>query len=250
MRITALLIALAISLPALSQSKKELQAEVDRLKTESQNLKTEIENLKKPKEVALTDTTDKASYGIGVMIASNIKMQGFDSLNIEAMQAGFGDVLAGKPTKIEENEAQMIVQQYMMNAMEKKSRAARAEGTAFLEQNKTKEGVKSTASGLQYKVLKSGVGKTPTATDNVTVHYTGKLLDGTVFDSSVERGSPATFNVNGVIPGWTEVLQLMKEGDKWEVYIPSDLAYGERGAGGQIPPHATLVFEVELIKVN
>jgi FKBP-type peptidyl-prolyl cis-trans isomerase len=250
MRSFHVIMALVLTVPAIAQSKKELQAEVNRLKTESQNLKTEIENLKKPKEVVLTDTADRASYGIGVMIASNIKMQGFDSLNIEALQAGINDILFDKQPKLDQNEAQMVVQQFMMNAMEKKARKAKEEGQSFLNTNKTKEGVKTTASGLQYKVLKSGNGKMPKATDNVTVHYTGKLLDGTVFDSSVERGSPATFEVTGVIAGWTEVLQLMKEGDKWEVYIPSDLAYGDRGAGGQIPPHATLIFEVELLKVN
>ncbi len=143
-----------------------------------------------------------------------------------------------------------IVQAYMQQAMEKKNEKLKAEGKAFLDENKKKEGIQTTASGLQYKVLTQGKGKQPTATSNVTVHYTGKLIDGTVFDSSVERNEPATFAVNQVIPGWTEALQLMREGDKWMLYIPYDLAYGERGAGGQIPPFAPLIFEVELIKVN
>ena len=134
--------------------------------------------------------------------------------------------------------------------MERKTAKLQEESKVFLENNKKTEGVNVTASGLQYKVLTAGKGKAPLATDNVSVHYTGKLVDGTVFDSSVSRG-PANFVVNQVIPGWTEALQLMHEGDKWIIFIPSDLAYGPQGAGnGQIPPHAALIFEVELIKVN
>jgi FKBP-type peptidyl-prolyl cis-trans isomerase len=144
----------------------------------------------------------------------------------------------------------MVVQQYMQQVADAKNGAAKSEGLAFLEKNKMNEGVKVTASGLQYRVISSGNGKSPKASDNVTVHYTGKLVDGSVFDSSVERGEPATFGVNQVIPGWTEAMQLMKEGDKWEIVIPSELGYGEQGAGYQIPPFATLIFEVELLKVN
>ena len=143
-----------------------------------------------------------------------------------------------------------IVQQYMQAATEKKSEHMKKENLAFLERNKTTEGVKVTASGLQYKVVSSGTGKSPSATDNVTVHYTGKTIDGNVFDSSVQRGQPASFGLGQVIRGWTEGLQLMHEGDKFIFYIPQELGYGERGAGGQIPPFATLIFEVELIKVN
>ena len=127
---------------------------------------------------------------------------------------------------------------------------AREEGERFLLENKAKAGVTTTASGLQYQVLTVGKGKTPTTNDQVTVHYTGKLLDGTEFDSSVRRGSPATFGVTQVIAGWTEALQLMHEGDKWVLFIPENLAYGDQGAGSQIPPYATLVFEIELIKIN
>jgi FKBP-type peptidyl-prolyl cis-trans isomerase FklB len=134
--------------------------------------------------------------------------------------------------------------------MEKRAEKAKVESARFLDENKKKAGVKTTSSGLQYEVITAGKGKSPKAEDQVTVHYVGKLTDGTVFDSSVDRGEPAIFGVNQVIPGWTEALQLMKEGDKWLLTIPESLAYGERGAGGHIPPFATLVFELELIKVN
>ncbi|MDZ7648270.1 MAG: FKBP-type peptidyl-prolyl cis-trans isomerase [Cytophagales bacterium] len=161
------------------------------------------------------------------------------------------DVFTNKNLQINEQECSMIVQTYMQEAMEKKVTAMKAEGTAFLAANKLKPEVKETASGLQYQVITSGTGKMPTAADEVTVHYEGKLIGATEpFDSSLKRGEPATFGVGQVIAGWTEALQLMKEGDKWMLFIPSELGYGERGAGGQIPPYATLIFEVELIKVN
>lgn len=226
-----------------AQSKKELEAQV-------QSLRAEVEALKKPKEVPLETEHARASYSIGVMLGMNIKMQGIDSLDHEAIAAGMKDMLLGNELKIDQQEAEMILQGYMQKHMERRSRAASEEGRAFLEQNKTKEGVKVTASGLQYKVIESGNGKSPAASSNVTVHYTGKLIDGSVFDSSVERGEPITFGLSNVIPGWTEALQLMKEGDKWILYIPYDLAYGERGHPPTIPPYATLIFEVELIKVN
>lgn len=228
---------------AIAQSKKELIAEVN-------TLKAEVEQLKKPKEIELNDKHKKASYGLGILLASNIKTQGADSLNAEAIAAGINDVFLSKETKLKEEEAGMIVQTYMMEVMERKTARMKDEGQKFLEENKKKPGVKVTESGMQYEVISAGTGKTPGPDDNVTVHYTGKLIDGTVFDSSVERNEPATFGVSDVIPGWTEALQLMKEGDKWIVYLPYDLAYGERGAGQDIPPYATLVFEVELIKVN
>lgn len=226
-----------------AQSKKELVAEVNKLKAE-------IEQLKKPKEADLTDKHKKAGYGIGVLMATNLKPQMGDSLNVESLLFGIRDVLENKTVKMTPDEAMGLVQPYMTAVMERKNEQMKKDNAAYLESNKTKEGVKTTASGLQYKVITTGKGKAPAATSSVTVHYTGKLVDGTVFDSSVERGEPATFTVNEVIPGWTEALQLMHEGDKWELYIPYDLAYGERGAGSQIPPYATLVFEVELIKIN
>lgn len=228
---------------AMAQSKKELIAEVNRLKAE-------IEELKKPKVISIDDKHKKASYGLGMLLASNIKTQGADSLEAEAIAAGINDTFQGKETKLTQEEAGMIVQTYMMGVMERKTTALKEAGQKFLDDNKKKAGVTVTSSGLQYEVVKAGSGKTPGANDQVTVHYTGKLVDGTVFDSSVERNEPATFGVSDVIPGWTEALQLMKEGDKWIVYLPYDLAYGERGAGQDIPPYSTLIFEVELLKVN
>jgi FKBP-type peptidyl-prolyl cis-trans isomerase FklB len=243
MKIIVLCFSLVMSTALYAQSKKELQAQVN-------TLKAEIEELKKPKDVALTDKHKKASYGLGVLVANNLKSQGGDSLDLESLTVGINDVFLNKTLKMDQQEAMMTVQPYMQAVMEKKSAKLREDSKVFLDENKTKEGVVTTASGLQYKVITSGKGKQAGPNDNVTVHYTGKLVDGTVFDSSVESNEPATFGVSEVIPGWTEALQLMREGDKWMLFIPHELAYGERGAGQQIPPYATLVFEVELLKVN
>jgi FKBP-type peptidyl-prolyl cis-trans isomerase len=244
MRLVIICITLFASIQSFSQSKKELIAEVN-------SLKAQIAELKKPKEADTTNVHQKASYGLGVIIGGNLKNQGGDSLDMQSLTIALSDTYNGKPLKMDHEKSNMVVQEYMTQAMERKTAKLQAESKAFLESNKKSEGVSVTASGLQYKVLTAGKGKAPLATDNVTVHYTGKLVDGTVFDSSVSRGEPASFAVNQVIPGWTEALQLMHEGDKWLIFIPSDLGYGPQGAGGgQIPPHAALIFEVELIKVN
>lgn len=227
-----------------------LLAQVEQLKKETEQQKSEIVQLKTPKEIQLGDTLSKVSYGLGTLVATNLKMQGGDSLNVEFLLEGMKDVFTNKKLKMEQEEALPLVQMYMQQVGEKRMGKVKGDNAAFLETNKKVEGVKTTASGLQYKVINTGKGKAPIATDKVTVHYKGSLIDGTVFDSSIERNEPITFEVNGVIPGWTEALQLMHEGDKWMLYIPYELAYGERGAGEQIPPYSTLVFEVELIKVN
>ncbi|MEO5977473.1 MAG: FKBP-type peptidyl-prolyl cis-trans isomerase [Chryseolinea sp.] len=250
MRYLIVLLALTMASPIYAQSKKQLISQLDQLKKENTELKSQIEDLKKPKVVELADTVRMVSYSLGALMAGNLKSQGGDSLKVEAIAAGMGDAMKGKKLQIGAVEGMVLVQGYMQDAMALKTDRLKKENTEFLEKNKSAEGVKTTASGLQYKVISSGKGKAPKATDKVTVHYTGKLIDGSVFDSSVEKGAPATFDLTGIIPGWTEALQLMHEGDKWMIYLPSELAYGERGAGEQIPPYSTLVFDVELIKVN
>jgi FKBP-type peptidyl-prolyl cis-trans isomerase len=243
MRTLIFILTLTISTSIVAQSKKEMQTEIEKLKSE-------ITELKKPKTVNMEDPMVKISYSLGTLMAANVKAQGADSLDLEALSTGLKDVLEGKTLLVDQNEAMGLVQNYMQQAMMRKAEKAKEAGQQFLANNKAKEGVITTASGLQYKVLQQGNGKQPTAQDRVTVHYAGTLIDGTPFDSSIKRGQPATFGVSGVIRGWTEALQLMKEGDKWMLYIPYDLAYGERGSGAQIPPYSTLLFEVELIKVN
>ncbi|HCW05896.1 MAG TPA: peptidylprolyl isomerase [Cytophagales bacterium] len=242
MQIRILFLFILISVSARAQSKKELEAKIA-------FLESQIVQLKKPVEIDLNNPTKKAGYGMGVLFATNIKGQGGDSLNVDAIIAGIRDVYGNKTLKMEQQQCSSAVQQFMREASDKKSSKAKEQGQLFLENNKKNEGVMVTASGLQYKVLASGTGKTPGINDKVTVHYTGKLIDGTIFDSSVQRGQPIDFGVTQVIRGWTEALQLMKKGDKWMLYIPYALAYGERG-NGQIPPYSALIFEVELIKVN
>jgi len=195
-------------------------------------------------------TMDSVSYSLGILLAQNLKQQGLDSVDVNTLSKGIDDVMSGNDLQVNLEEANRIVQEYMSAAQAKQYEGVIAEGKTFLEANAKNEGIQTTASGLQYRVVQEGTGATPADTSSVTVHYTGKLIDGTVFDSSLKRGEPTTFGVNQVIPGWTEGLQLMKEGAKYEFYIPSNLAYGERGAGGAIPPYATLIFEVELISVN
>ena len=193
---------------------------------------------------------DKLSYAWGLAMGNQLKAMGVNQLNSEDFKDGVKVAFDGGTPAMEPAEAQKLIQDYLQELEAKATAAARAAGDAFLAENKGKEGVKTTSTGLQYVVEKEGTGAQPTAEDEVTVHYTGSLLDGTVFDSSVNRGEPATFPLNRVIPGWTEGVQLMKEGAKYKFFIPSDLAYGPNGIPNVIPPHSTLIFEVELIKVN
>ena len=199
---------------------------------------------------------DKLSYGLGLGIGQQLAQMNIEGLNIDDFADAIRDVINGNDLKVEHREAQQIVQNYFAE-QEKKLQAERAEkgkaakeaGEKYLAENAKKEGIITTASGLQYKVLKEGTGKQPKATDKVRCHYEGFLIDGTVFDSSVQRGEPAVFPLDGVIVGWTEGLQLMREGGKYRFFIPYKLVYGEGGAGASIPPFATLVFDVELLEV-
>lgn len=179
-----------------------------------------------------------------------LKGMGVSNLDADTFRNGVMNAFDGTEPAMPVEEAQKLINDYLQELQDKAEKAARAEGEQFLAENGKKENVKTTASGLQYVVEKEGTGAQPTAEDEVTVHYTGKLLNGQVFDSSVNRGEPATFPLNRVIPGWTEGVQLMKEGAKYTFFIPSDLAYGPQGVPGAIPPHSTLIFDVELIKVN
>ena len=193
---------------------------------------------------------EKVSYSLGVNVATGVKAQGLDTIDANAVAKAFNDVFEGNDLDISEEESMKVLQDYFGKLQAAKQAESIEAGSAYLAENAAKKGVVTTESGLQYEVLTTGTGATPTADDQVTVHYHGMLTDGTVFDSSVERGEPAQFGVTQVIPGWTEALQLMSVGDKWKLTIPSELAYGDRGAGGLIGPRATLVFEVELLKIN
>lgn len=199
-------------------------------------------------DVKLETAEDSLSYAIGVLVSQQISSQEGvkEAINPAVFSAAMKDVLKGDSSEaFTVEDASKIYGDFMQKMAEKKKDV----GTAFLEENKSKEGVQVTASGLQYKVLTEGTGVVPASTDQVRVHYHGTLIDGTVFDSSVDRGEPATFGVTQVIPGWVEALQLMPVGSKWKLFIPSDLAYGPRGAGQMIPPHSALVFEVELLEI-
>lgn len=199
---------------------------------------------------------DKASYSIGLDIGRNINSQQLD-LDIEKLIHGIRDGVSGDSALLTGAEIQQVMQKFSEERIAKQNQATseesaknRAAGEEFMENNKARKGVIELPNGLQYEVIKSGKGASPTATDKVKVHYRGTLIDGSEFDSSYKRGEPAVFGVNQVIKGWTDILQIMQVGDHWKVYIPSNLAYGERGAGDMIPPGATLIFEVELLGIE
>ena len=192
---------------------------------------------------------DKLSYAIGLNIANNLKASGFANLSVEDFAEAVNTVYKGESAKMTDMEAKTVIQEYFEKAEKEKLTKNLEEGNKFLAENGKREGVVTLPSGLQYEVITEGTGKKPSATDTVSCHYHGTLIDGTVFDSSVMRNQPAEFPVNGVIKGWVEALQLMSEGAKWKLFIPANLAYGERGAGQSIEPNSTLIFEVELLKV-
>jgi len=200
----------------------------------------------------LKDLKDKVSYGVGLSVGGNFKKQG-QELNPDALLAGVKDALSGRPPALTENELKETMEAWSKQMEDKQKVVGEknaADATKFLAENKKKDGVKTTVSGLQYKVMKDGTGAQPKETDTVTVNYRGTLINGTEFDSSYKRGQPATFPVNGVIKGWTEALQLMKPGSKYQLFIPADLAYGARAVGPDITPNSALIFEVELLEVK
>ncbi|MBI5676491.1 MAG: FKBP-type peptidyl-prolyl cis-trans isomerase [Nitrospirae bacterium] len=206
--------------------------------------------------VVLKNKKDKESYVIGLDIGKNFKSQSID-IDPDILVKGIKDILSGKKPLMTDEEAQEVMTNFRKEMMAKQAERVKEageknkkEGEAFLAENKKKEGVVTLPSRLQYKIITEGSGAKPKPTDTVTVNYRGTLIDGTEFDSSYKRGQPASFKVTGVIPGWTEALQLMKAGSKWQLFIPSSLAYGERGAGRDIAPNATLIFDVELISIQ
>jgi FKBP-type peptidyl-prolyl cis-trans isomerase len=206
------------------------------------------------KKVKLVSNIDSVSYAIGVLVGANNLKQletapGGDEINKEAMAAAFRASTLNEDSIISPEQANALVQKFFEGAGAKKAQKNLEDGNAFLEKNKARAGVTTTESGLQYEILTAGTGPMPTAADQVRVHYHGTLIDGKVFDSSVNRGEPVVFGVGQVIPGWTEALQLMPVGSKWKIYLPSKIAYGERGAGGDIGPNAALIFEVELLEI-
>lgn len=200
---------------------------------------------------------DRLSYALGLSMGNNFRSSGIQSIQVADFADGVAAIFEGSKPKMSYEEAKTVIQEFFQGLQAKQEETAKAmaelnekSGRDFLDRNGKREEVKTTATGLQYEILEEGTGAQPTAKDTVKVHYTGKLIDGTVFDSSVERGEPATFGVTQVIPGWVEALQMMKAGAKWRLFIPSQLAYGPNGAGGVIGPNQTLIFDVELLEIN
>jgi len=199
---------------------------------------------------ALRNLNDSISYSIGVSIGNGLKSQGLESINAEALTKAIKGAYASDSLLISPEAANLFLSSYFQKLQTEKAEAGKVAGKKFMEENKTKPGIITLPSGLQYQVLKEGTGPKPKATDKVTAHYRGTLPNGTVFDSSYDRNQPLSIGVSEVIPGWTEALQLMKVGSKWKLFIPSDLGYGERGAGRDIPPNSPLVFEMELLSID
>ena len=197
----------------------------------------------------LNSQVEKFSYSIGLSVASNLIGSGIKTIDIDAFNMAIEDAYQGQMPQISADEANQIIQEYISRVQDKEKDENLKAGKAYLEENKKKQHVEELPSGMQFEVMSQGDGDLPSASDNVKCHYHGTLIDGTVFDSSVQRGEPSVFPVNGVIQGWQEALQLMPVGSKWKLYVPPHLAYGENGAGGVIGPNATLIFEVELLDI-
>lgn len=239
-----------IGFNSFGQKKKDLIKEVAQLKAKAVEMQAQLNEITKAKALNLQDSLQNFSYAFGTSIGNNLKTVGFDSLSYNAFSIALQDALKGEE-KIPIQEAQRLVQTTIQEKQEEIAKMQSAEGERFLTENGKRSEVVATESGLQYEITNQGVGAIPKATDKVKVHYTGTLINGEVFDSSIERGEPTTFGVSQVINGWTEALLLMPVGSKWKVFIPQDLAYGPRGAGGgTIPPYAALIFEMELLGIE
>ena len=239
MRSIYILILLLIAAPAMAQKGKKAK----------NNTKEAAPVVAPTQPFTLKDQKDSLGYALGLAVANDIKKQGFE-YSMEAFKKGMEDANSGTSLMAYPTQTQQYIGRCQQEARKAKTQGALDKANKFLAENKTKPGVITLPSGLQYLVLKEGTGAQPTAQNNVTTHYHGMLLDGTVFDSSVERGEPASFPVGGVIRAWQEMLVLMKEGGKVRLFCPPHLAYGEQGAGGKIGPNELLIFEIELIKVN
>ena len=233
-----LILAIFLFIPVGMQAQK---------KKKKKSKKTAVAEPPKP---LLSSNIDTISYALGMGVSKNLLTSGMDTVSMKAFEKGFLAVFNGDSTLINEDEVQMILSSYFQNLANKQLEKSLEEGKAFLEKNKLRPGVDTLPSGLQYEVIQEGIGAHPTATNDVVVHYTGKLIDGTVFDSSYDRGEPITLNLGKVIPGWSEGVQLMRPGAKYILYIPSELGYGARGAGADIPPNSVLIFEVELLEIK
>jgi len=241
---------LLLGYTSFGQKKKDLINEVAKLKAQATEMQAKLNEMKKAKELNLQDSLQSFSYAFGVSVGNNLKTVGFDSLAYDIFSKALQDVMNGNE-KMTLEESQRKVQTTIQMLQDKEAKAQSAEGEKFLAENGKRAEVVTTESGLQYEILTDGDGPLPKASDKVKVHYTGMLLDGKVFDSSVDRGEPMVFGVTQVIKGWQEALQLMTVGSKWKVYIPQDIAYGARGAGGgAIPPYSALIFEMELLAIE
>lgn len=235
---------------SFGQKKKDLMKEVAQLRANATEMQSQLNAIEKAKELDLKDSLQHFSYAFGTSIGNNLKTVGFDSLSYNAFSIALEDALKGEE-KMAIQDAQMVIKTTIQSKQEAIAKEQSKEGELFLTENGKRPEVITTESGLQYEIVTKGEGPVPTASDKVRVHYTGTLINGKVFDSSVPRGEPTTFGVTQVISGWTEALLLMPVGSKWRVFIPQDLAYGPRGAGGgEIPPYAALIFEMELLGIE
>lgn len=250
MQKSLVIVVLFFGLTSFGQKKKDLIKEVALLKALAIEMQAELNAIAKANELDLKDSLQNFSYAFGTSIGNNLKTVGFDSISYSAFSSALEDAIKGEE-KMSIQEAQKLIKTTIQGKQEEIAKVQSKEGELFLADNGKRPEVVTTESGLQYEILNKGDGAIPTSTDKVKVHYTGTLINGKVFDSSIARGEPTKFGVSQVISGWTEALLLMPVGSKWKVFIPQDLAYGPRGAGGgEIPPYAALIFEMELLAIE